>query len=203
MALIDRLFGTREKSLSEMNRQELRKQEILLQRNRDRLLKKIEQLSTQKQSLFKQGAGTKSPELRKALAMDFDMRTQEQVLAGRELNLRGKELMTVSRLRMMRENEQHGSLRGRLNISTRDVAKITTLINNDAISQDMYQQQLDAILEAGSASDQDSLESAGLSQSSQELMHLWSEMDRGLVKEDEAFDQADKIARKKAAESDM
>lgn len=203
MALFDRLFGSREKSLSEMNRQELRKEEILLQRSRDRLMKKIEALSTQKQALFTQGAQTKSPELRKALAQDFDIRTQEQVLAGRELNLRGKELLTVSRLRMMRENERSGSAMGRLKITSRDVAKITTLINNDAVSQDMYQQQLDAIIEAGSASDQDSLESSGLTQAGQELMHLWGEMDRGLIKQDEAFTQADRISRQKAAEGEQ
>ena len=67
MALIDKIFG-KQKSLSELNKQELRREEILLTKQRDRLFKKIEDISTGKQKIFKQGATQKSPELRKALA---------------------------------------------------------------------------------------------------------------------------------------
>ena len=98
MALIDKIFG-RKKSL---NRQELRREEILLTKQRDRLFKKIGDISTQKQKIFQQGAQQKSPELRKALAQDFELKTQEQLMAARELNLRSKELLTVSRLRMVK-----------------------------------------------------------------------------------------------------
>jgi hypothetical protein len=71
--------------------------EILLTKQRDRLFKKIGDISTTKQKIFQQGAQQKSPELRKALAQDFELKTQEQLMAARELNLRSKELMTVSR----------------------------------------------------------------------------------------------------------
>jgi hypothetical protein len=98
MALIDKIFG-RKKTLSQLGRSELRKEEILLSKQRDRLFKKVEQISVDKQKIFKQGATAKSPELRKALAQDFELKTQEQLMAARELNLRSKELMTVSRLR--------------------------------------------------------------------------------------------------------
>ncbi|HTL27890.1 MAG TPA: hypothetical protein VL282_01655, partial [Tepidisphaeraceae bacterium] len=124
MALIDKIFG-RNKSLSELSKQELRKEEILLTKQRDRLFKKIEDISTGKQKIFRQGATQKSPELRKALAQDFELKTQEQVLAARELNLRSKELLTVSRLRMIKENNERGKALGRLKITDKDVAKIT------------------------------------------------------------------------------
>src|ERR1700748_147182 len=118
MALIDKIFG-RKKSLSQLNRQELRKEEILLTKQRDRLFKRIETISTDKQKIFQQGATQKSPELRKALAQDFELKTQEQLMAARELNLRSKELMTVSRLRMVKENKDHGKSMGRLNITSK------------------------------------------------------------------------------------
>ena len=39
-------------------------------------------------------------------------------MAARELNLRSKELMTVGRLRMVKENSEKGRALGRLNVTT-------------------------------------------------------------------------------------
>ena len=49
MALIDKLFG-KKKTLSELNKMELRKEEILLGKQRDRLFKKIETIAADKQN---------------------------------------------------------------------------------------------------------------------------------------------------------
>lgn len=196
MALLDKLFGP--KSLSELNAIELRKEEILLQKSRDRLLKKIEDVATSKQKIFAQGASQKSPELRKALAMDFELKTQEQVLAARELNLRSKELLTVSRLRMMKENQGKSKSGGRLNLTDKDVARITSWIGDDGLGQDAYQQRLDMILEAGSEADKDALANAGLTEAGAELMRLWEQVDNGEVKEPEALAKADEAVRSKA-----
>src|ERR1700685_823432 len=130
MALIDKIFGHK-KTLSELDRQELRKEEILLTKQRDRLFKRIEQISTDKQKIFQQGATQKSPELRKALAQAFELKTQEQLMAARELNLRSKELLTVSRLRMVKEGTERGRAMGRLNLTGKDVEK-----NNKRIEED-------------------------------------------------------------------
>ncbi len=195
MALIDKIFGHK-KTLSELNRQELRKEEILLTKQRDRLFKRIEQISTNKQKIFQQGATQKSPELRKSLAQQFEMETQEQLMAARELTLRSKELMTVSRLRMVKENTERGKGAGRLNLTDKDVAKITQWIEDDAVSQDVYRDRLDSLLELGNQSDKDALESAGLTSAGQELMNIWNDMDRGAVKPEQAFDAADKAVRK-------
>src|SRR6476646_3751248 len=108
MALIAKIFGHK-KTLSELNKMERRKEGILPTKPRNKLSKKIETISTQKQAIFKQGAVQKSPELRKALAQDFELKTQEQMMSARELNLRSKELMTVSRLRLVQENKARGS----------------------------------------------------------------------------------------------
>lgn len=201
MALIDKIFGCK-KTLSELNKQELRREEILLTKQRDRLFKRISDISTQKQRLFKQGAEQKSPELRKALAMDFELKTQEQLMAARELNLRSKELMTVSRLRLVKENQGNGRALGRLNLTDKDVARISGWIETDSVSQDMYAERLDAILELGGQSDQDALAGAGLSSAGQELMNLWDDLDRGAVRPEEAFDAADQAVRKRQASAD-
>src|SRR2546421_12302788 len=174
MALIDKLFSRR-KTLSQLDRQELRKEEILLTKQRDRLFKRIEQISLDKQKIFKQGATQKSPELRKALAQDFELKTQEQLMAARELNLRSKELLTVSRLRMVEENTGEGRALGRLNLTDRDVAKISQWIEDDAVSQDMYTERLNTILELGDQSDKDAIAGAGLSGAGQELLNIWNE----------------------------
>src|SRR3954467_2800441 len=173
MALIDKLFS-RKKTLSELDRQELRKEEILLTKQRDKLFKKIETVATEKQQIFQQGATQKSPELRKALAQQFELKTQEQLMSARELNLRSKELMTVSRLRMVKENNERGRALGRLNLTDKDVAKISGWIEDDAVSQDMYQERLDGLLEIGAQSDRDAIESAGLTSAGQELMDIWN-----------------------------
>jgi len=196
MALIDKIFG-RKKTLSDLNKQELRKEEILIGKQRDRLFKRIEEIAVAKQKIFQQGATQKSPDLRKALAQQFELKSQEQVMVARELNLRSKELMTVSRLRIIQEGRQSGKALGRLNVTDRDMAKITAWIEDDAVSQDMYQERLDQILDIGAQADKDALASAGLTSAGNELMHLWEEMDRGVIKEDEALEEANKAIRRK------
>lgn len=198
MALIHKIFS-RSKTLSQLTRQELRKEEILLTKQRDKLFAQIEQLATAKQKIFKQGATMKSPELRKALAQDFELRTQEQLMAARELNVRSKELLTVSRLRMVKENQGRGRALGRLNVTDKDVARISQWIDDDSITQEMYQERLDQVLEAGAEADKSALSGAGLSTDGKELLNIWDQMDRGRLKQDEAFDRADQAVRHRHA----
>jgi len=201
MALIEKIFG-RKKTLSQLNKQELRKEEILLTKQRDRPFQRIQTISTDKQKIFQQGATQKSPELRKALAQDFELKTQEQLMAARELNLRSKELLTVSRLRMIKENNERGKALGRLNVTDKDVAQITAWIEDDSVTQDMYTERLDQILELGAEADKDALARAGLTSAGQELMNIWNDLDRGAIKETEAFEEADKAVRKRHASAD-
>src|SRR4051812_12407858 len=201
MALIDKIFGSK-KTLSDLNRQELRREEILLTKQRDRLFKRISDISTHKQKIFQQGAQQKSPELRKALAQDFELKTQEQLMAARELNLRSKELMTVSRLRMVKENNEKGRALGRLNLTDKDVAKISGWIEDDSVSQDMYNERLNVILELGAASDKDAMSNVELTGAGNELMAIWNQLDNGVVQEEQAFEQADQAVRRKNAALD-
>jgi hypothetical protein len=201
MALIDKIFG-RKKTLSQLTRQELRREEILLTKQRDRLFKKIGDVATQKQKIFQQGASQKSPELRKALAQDFELKTQEQLMAARELNLRSKELLTVSRLRMVKENNEKGRALGRLNLTDNDVAKISGWIEDDSVTQDMYNERLNMLLQLGADADKEALAGTELTGAGQELMAIWNQLDRGAVKEEQAFEQADQAVRRRNAALD-
>lgn len=194
MSILDRIFGR--KSLSRLTPSELRKEEILLEKQRDRLLKQIERSAAEKQKIFESGANAKSAELRRALAAEFELKTHAQVLAARELNVRSKELLTVARLRMVQENRRQGRGRGRLNVGAGDVARIAAWIEDDAVSQDQYVQKLDALLEAGAAVDEDAMASGGLSPAGNELLAIWAQMDGGKLKADRAFDQADAAVRR-------
>src|SRR5437773_4956387 len=174
MALIDKIFG-KKKTLSDLNKQELRREEILLTKQRDRLFKRIESISGDKQKIFQHGATATSPELRKALAQDFELKTQEQLMSARELNLRSKELMTVSRLRIVKENNEKGRALGRLNLTDKDVAKISGWIEDDSVSQDMYTERLNTILELGAESDKEAMGKVELTSAGNDLMAIWND----------------------------
>jgi hypothetical protein len=196
MALIDKFFS-KTKTLSELSRQELRKEEILLEKSRDKLFKKIEAIAVAKKKIFDQGAQQKSADLRKALAQDFELKTQEQAMAARELTLRSKELLTVARLRMIKENNEGGKALGRLKLTDKDVAKISGWIEDDKVNQDIYKDRLDTLLDIGREADRDASAGAGLTQEGQELMDQWNKLDAGAVKPQEAFDRADEAVRKR------
>lgn len=201
MALIHKLFGRR-KTLSDLGRQELRRQEILLEKQRDRLLARIEKLVVQKQQLFVRGAQQKNPDLRKSLAMQFELLAQEQLMVARQLNVRQKELLTVARLRMLKEDRAAGSAAGALNLTEKDLARIGQWIDDHAIGQEVYQQRLDQVLELGARSDSEALAAGAMGQAAQELLDIWNRLDQGQVKQDQAFEQADQAARRHAASAD-
>ena len=203
MALIDKIFGKKEKTLSELTPAELRREEILIGRERDKLFKKIEGLTSEKKRIFEQGKDQKSPELRKALAMQFELKTQEQLQVGRQLNVRSKELLTVSRVRMLKENapKMSGAM-GRLNLTEKDVARISGWIEDEAVTQDMYLERLDEMIGLGAQADKDALAKSGLSSAGQELMNIWNDLDRGQVEEKDAFEEADRAVRNKQASAE-
>ena len=199
MALIDKIFGKKEKTLTELSAVELRREEILITKDRDKLFKKMETVASDKDRLFKQGAAQKSPELRKAIAMQFELKTQEQTMVARQLTVRSKELLTVSRVRMMKENQPKASgAMGRLNLTQKDVERLTTWIEDDAVTQDVYNERLDELLGMGASADKDAMERSGVSSTGQELINLWNDMDQGNIKEDQAMIEADKAMKKKS-----
>jgi len=198
MGLFDWLTN-RAKPLSQMTRSELRRQELLLQKERDRLLTRVTDLAKRKQEIFERGSREKTPEVRKALASQFELHTTEQLLLSRQLNIRTKECLTVGRLRMLRESAERAAATGsRLGlIGEKDLLALEKLIENDAVTSEMYQQRLDDMLAVGGEPAQE-LTAAG-----RQVLDIWEKVDTGLIKNaEEAFDEADRRVRDlhKAAE---
>ncbi len=185
----------KKKPLSKMTRSEWRRQELQLEKDRNQMLKRIKKLAVDKQDMFEKGAGEKTPEVRKTLAQEFELKTSEQLMISRQLNIRSKELLTVSRLRMIRENHERAKAAGsRFGlISEMDVMKLSKLIESDAVTTEIYQERLDRLLELGAGVDEGA---AGLSQAGQEVLNIWDKMDQGVFADAaEAFDEADRRVR--------
>src|SRR4029079_6516768 len=102
--------------------------------------------------------------------------TPSTSISRRQLNIRSKEMMTVSRLRMLRENTERAKLHGnKLGlVSERDLLNLGKLIENDAISSEMYQQRLHEILSMGAEVDQGA---AGVSEAGRQVLDIWEKMD--------------------------
>jgi len=188
----------RKKRVSEMTRAELRRQELMLEKDRTQLLKKVEKLAKDKQGLFERGSKEKSPEVRRILAQEFEMRTTEQLMIGRQLNIRSKELMTVSRLRMLRENADRAGQHSKLGlISEKDMLRLGKMIESDAVRAEVYQEKLDDILSVGASVDEGT---GALSDAGQSVLNVWEKMDAGAISDPtEAFDEADRTVREKHA----
>ncbi len=193
---------TKRKTLGTMSVSELRAQEMLLENERTRMQAKIGKLAQDKAKIVERGAKEKTPELRRTFAQQFDLLHTEQMMLGRHLNIRSKEHLTVSRLRILRESAQRSKLgTGAIaTIGERDLAVIEKLIENDSITSEMYQERLDEILQIGIEADQ---EAAGVSPAAAELMKVWDDMDHGLIKDtQEACDEAEKRVRERKASAE-
>lgn len=191
---------TKRKTLTSMTAADLRAEEMLLDNECARMQAKIGKLAADKQKVIEQGAAEKTPELRRTFAQQFDLFHTEQMMLARHLNIRSKERLTVSRLRMLRENTMTSRVGdfGRVNIREADLAKIEQLIETDSVSTEVYQEKLDAILKLGHEAD---ASGASISPAAAELLRIWNDMDSGLIKNSkEAFDEAERRVRERAAE---
>ncbi len=191
---------SKRKTLSTMSVSELRAQEMLLENDRNRMLRRVEKLASDKQTVIERGAKEKTPEMRRTFAQQFDLLHTEQMMVSRHLNVRSKELLTVSRLRMLREmSRQAVAGPGLVAIGESDLAAIERLIENNQITAEMYSERLDEILKIGHAADSEA--AAGVSPAAQELMRIWSDMDAGLIKDTAtAVDEAERRVRERERE---
>jgi len=189
----------RKKPLSQLTRSELRRKELLMEKERTRLLNRVKKLAAEKQDLFRKGAVEKTPEVRRVLAQEFEIKTTEQLMLSRQLNIRSKELLTVSRLRMLRENADRArDSGGTLGlVSEKDILTIGKLIESDAVKTEVYQERLDEVLRIGAEVDEGA---AAVSQGGSAVLKIWDRMDAGGYPDDtEAFDEADRRVREQQA----
>lgn len=188
---------TKRKTLSTMSPAELRAQEMLIENDCNRMQARMQKLGEDKQKLIERGAKEKTAELRRTFASQYDLLHTEQMMLARQLNIRSKEKLTVSRLRMLREAAgTRGALGGGLGlIRDGDLATIERLIESDKVSTEMYQQRLDEILRIGHGADE---EGALISPAAEELLKVWNDMDSGLIKDSSAaYEEAERRVRER------
>ena len=192
----------RKKPLSRMTRSELRRQELLLGKDRTQLLNKITKIAKDKHELFERGAEEKTPEVRRVLAQEFELKTTEQLMLARQLNVRSKEMLTVSRLRMLRENADRAGKSSKLGlISQTDILRLGKMIESDSVRTEIYQERLDEILAIGAEADESG---AMTSDAGRTVLDIWDKMDAGTITDkSDAFDQADRSVREKHASPEM
>jgi hypothetical protein len=182
------------RSILDLSGEELRKEEMVAQRDRNRLMRRIDGLGKDKQKLFARGAKERAPAIRRALAQEFELRTREQELIGRELNLKSKELLTLSRVRMLRE---HAGREGSTILSAMresDMARLMAMIGDDAVKARAYEDRLNELL---TASEDAMAEMDELTGTGKEVLAVWEKMDAGqLADEDKAFAEADRRTRR-------
>jgi hypothetical protein len=182
------------KSVLDLSREELRKEEMVTTRDRNRLMKRIDGLSADKQSLFARGAKERSPEIRRALAQEFELRTREQELIGRELNLKSKELLTLGRVRMLREaaGREGSTILSRMREG--EMARLMAMMGDDAVNARVYEDRLNEIL---TASEDAMAEADELTGTGKEVMAIWEKMDAGSIDDEQkAFAEADRRTRR-------
>ena len=183
------------KPLSQMSRTELRRQELLLARDRDRLMKRVSDLAKNKQDIFERGKEEKTPEVRRMLAQEFDLKTTEQLMVSRQLNIRSKEALTVTRMRMLRENSERAKASGsKLGlVSERDLVALEKLIANESITAEVYQDRLDSMLHIEADEPR-----AAMTEGGKQVMDIWEQMDTGLITDAaQGFDEADRRVRER------
>ncbi len=187
----------RKRPLSQMTRAELRRQELLLEKERNRLFRKVEKIAQDKHKLFDRGTDERTPELRRILAQEFELKTTEQLMIARQLNIRSKEMLTVSRLRMLRENADSAGTSNKLGlVSAGDMLRLSKLIEKDSVRAELYQERLDEILAVGAVDEGE----AGLTDAGKSVLNVWEKMDAGTITDTgEAFDEADRTVREKHA----
>jgi hypothetical protein len=185
------------KSILDYTYEDLQREQRILTREKNQLIKKMERLAREKQEIFNKGASRKSPELRKALAQDYELKTAEEQMNGRSLNIKSKELLTVARLRMIREAKSNASTSRILSkLNEKDMVELSRLIADDEVSREMYEDKLNDIL---SASMGEQRPEEQLSDTGRKLMEIWEKMDDGEIADHrEAFEKAESSIRKEA-----
>ena len=187
MSILGKIFkGPR--GLAGFSLEEIRVEEKRLEIRENQHLAQIEKHDKQREEVFHQGAKTKSPARRRIYARRFGENSQRISMIERELSRVVKELMTLSRVRGLLERRRQVPVRNVLeNLREEDMIKLTSLLEDDKISEEVYLQKLDTLL--GVVNDP-AYESADIGTEGMEVMKTWEQMDEGELEFDQGLKEA-------------
>jgi hypothetical protein len=187
MSILGKIFkGSR--GLTDLSLEEVRVEEKRLEIRENQHLHQIEKYDKLREDVFHQGAKTKSPARRRIYARRFGEYSQRIGMIERELTHVVKELMTLNRVRSIFERQRQVPTRNILkNLSEEDMLKLTTLLEDDKVSEEMYLQKLDSLL--GVVNDP-AYESQDIGNEGLEVLKTWEQMDEGELEFNEGLKEA-------------
>ena len=187
MSILGKIFKGK-KTLGSASLEELRVEEKRLEIRENQHLNKIDKLDKQREEVFHQGAKTRSPARRRIYARRFGDTSQRITMIERELTRAVKELTTLNRIRSILERKRQAPIQNLLrSLKEEDMVELSTLLEDDKVSEEIYTQKLDVLL--GVASDP-AYDSADLGTEGLEIMKTWEQMDEGELEFGEGLKEA-------------
>lgn len=175
---------------------EVKMEENRLNTREKKLLAQLEDMSREKESLFRKGGETASRALRMSYARRFEELGKRLSLMEREALLISKQLRLISRLRMILERDPKKGVGLLSKLSESQLTKITTMIEDGNMKEEEFAMKLDTMLGVVDESGVD----MGLEGEASDVMKVWESMDRGTIDVDEGMKQADEKLRNKSKE---
>jgi len=189
MSILGQIFTKGKKGLTDFGLEEIRVEEKRLEIRENQHLRQIEKYDKMREEVFHQGAKNKSPARRRIYARRFGDYSQRIGMIERELSRVVKELMTLTRVRGILERQRQ--IPAAQNVLQRlkeeDLMKLTTLLEDDKISEEVYSQKLDLLL--GVVNDP-AYESADIGNEGLEVLKTWEQMDEGELEFGEGLKEA-------------
>jgi hypothetical protein len=187
MSILDKIFKKR-RGLTDLSLEEIRVEEKRLEIRENQHLHQIEKYDKQREEVFHQGAKCKSPARRRIYARRFGDCSQRVSMIERELTRVVKELMTLTRVRGILERQRQVPTQNVLqNLSEEDVVRLTSLLEDDKITEEVYLQKLDTLL--GVVNDP-AYESSEIGSEGMEVLKTWEQMDEGELEFGEGLKEA-------------
>ena len=189
MSILGQIFTKTKKGLSDFGLEEIRVEEKRLEIRENQHLRQIEKYDKLREEVFHQGAKNKSPARRRIYARRFGDYSQRIGMIERELSRVVKELMTLTRVRGILERQRQVSAAQNVlqRLKEEDLMKLTTLLEDDKISEEVYSQKLDMLL--GVVNDP-AYESADIGNEGLEVLKTWEQMDEGELEFDAGLKEA-------------
>jgi hypothetical protein len=187
MSILSKIF-TRKKGLLGLSLDEVRVEEKRLEIRENQHLHQIDKFDKLREEVFHQGAKTRSPARRRIYARRFGEYAQRVGMVERELTHVVKELMTLNRVRSIFERRRQIPVQNLLqSLTEEDMVKLTTFLDDDKISEEVYLQKLDAVL---SVVNDPVYESSDIGDEGLSVLKTWEQMDEGELEFDAGLKEA-------------
>jgi len=188
MSILGKIFTGGKKGLAGLSLEEIRHEEKRLEIRENQHLHQIEKYDKLREDVFNQGAKNKSPARRRIYARRFGEFSQRISMIERELTHVVKELMTLNRVRGILERQRLIPVPNILQkLNEEDMVKLTALLEDDKVSEEMYLQKLDSLL--GVVNDP-AYESQDIGNEGLEVLKTWEQMDEGELEFNEGLKEA-------------